>query len=137
MGIRLHWCDPQTPSIRVFVIRNPTYTEAVAPGEAPHLLSWAVPPGRPPTSVACLQAKDVSEITRILRTIDTCDPFGTLNMVPLPSTTNAQIRQALDITTSLIHNARDKHLSDWLRADDALQHTAVVYASLRTQEVRK
>ena len=44
-------------------------------------LEWVVPPGDDPTSVTCLQAKDVSEITRVLRTITTDDPFGTLNLL--------------------------------------------------------
>ena len=73
-------------------------------------LTWAVPPGNAPYSVACLYGTDVSEIIRVLRCTDS---FGVLNLGLDHSLSNADISAAGNETRRLLQSAHAQRGSDY------------------------
>ena len=79
MRIHIHWDEQGDTNLDLHIRQDESH------------LTWIVPPGNEPSSVACLRAPQVSEITRILRTINTKDAFGSLNLLPSQSISDATL----------------------------------------------
>ena len=93
---------------------------SLASRQADSNLIWVVPPGTEPSSISCLRAPEVSEITRVLRTLRTGDAFGTLNLYvdltggrPPGSISDANVAAQHAIVIRRLRQARADHLSDW------------------------
>ena len=84
-------------------------------------LTWVVPPGNEPSSVACLRAPQVSEITRILRTINTKDAFGSLNLLPSPSISDATLSTRYAAIVRTLRRHKDERGSDWKKHNQAVK----------------
>ena len=96
-------------------------------------LTWAVPPGNAPSSIACLYGKDVSEITRVLRCTD---PFGVLNLSLDHSLSNADISAAGNETRLLLQSAHAQWGSDYKRINDAKAAVTSACKHLRGKAAR-
>ena len=106
-------------------------------------LTWVVPPGTEPSSVSCLRATEVSEITRVLRTLHTGDPFGTLNLYvdltgerPPSSISNADVTARYAAVIRRLRQAKADHLSDWKRHAEAVKGVSEALRLIQSKRPR-
>ena len=106
-------------------------------------LTWVVPPGTEPSSVSCLRAPEVSEITRVLRTLRVGDAFGTLNIYvdltggrPPGSITDADVAARYAVVIRRLRQAKADCLSDWKRHTDAVKGVSAALRQIQSKRPR-
>jgi hypothetical protein len=131
MRIRLTWDEHDMPRL------------TLAMRQAESNLSWVVPPGTEPSSVSCLRAPEVSEITRVLRTLRTGDAFGTLNIyVDLTgghspgSISDADVAAQHAIIIRRLRQAKTDRLSDWKRHAEAVKGVSAALRQIQSKRPR-
>ena len=126
-----------TPPVRVTLTptRNPFPADPAVNLDMQHSapLTWAVPAGSAPSSVACLYGVDVSEITRVLRCTD---PFGVLNLHLDRTLSNKDVAITRDATHQLLCTAREQRLSDYKRFAQAADMVTAAGTHLRNKTMR-
>ena len=131
MRVRLTWGEHDIPCLTLAV------------RQAESNLTWVVPPGTEPSSVSCLRAPEVSEITRVLRTLQTGDAFGTLNIYvdltggrPPGSVSNADVAAQHAVVIRRLRHAKTDRLSDWKRHAEAVKGVSAALRQIQSQRPR-
>ena len=131
MRVRLTWGEHDVPCLTLAVRQERSD------------LTWVVPPGTEPSSISCLRAPEVSEITRVLRTLRSGDAFGTLNIYvdltggrPPDSISNADVASQHAVVIRRLHQAKTNHLSDWKRHARAVTGVSAALRQIQSKRHR-
>ena len=124
MRIHIHWDEQGDTNLDLHKRQDESH------------LTWIVPPGNEPSSVACLRAPQVSEITRILRTINTKDAFGSLNLLPSQSISNETLSARYAATVRTLRRHKDEKRSDWKRHNQAVKRMNQALKQLQPKRKR-